>query len=62
MTTEGWDSVEPIAQDYYDLTDLTLAIQAAKEMCAEWSYEDDPHGYCHVRSILLRLIEAASRP
>ena len=57
--TTGWDSIEPAAQIYYDRAeDLDFAITVAKEKCAEWSYAEDAHGYCHERSILQRLIRA----
>jgi hypothetical protein len=58
--TTGWDVVVPAAQVYYDRAeDLDFAIVVAKEKCAEWDYVEDPHGYCHERSVLQRLIRAA---
>jgi hypothetical protein len=56
-TTLGWDAVAPAARLYYD-RNVEDAVEVAKEMCAEWSYEDDPHGYCHYRSVLVTLIQA----
>lgn len=44
---------------FYPGITLELAIQAAREQIEEWSYEDDPDGYCHQRPILMRLVEAA---
>lgn len=57
----GWtyEVVQP-ARPYYDSLDLATAIQSAKEQVEEWSYAEDAHGYCHERSVLVRLIEAAS--
>lgn len=55
----GWDSVEPKARVYYERAeDLDFAIVVAKEMCAEWDYSEDPHGYCHTRSVIQRLVRA----
>jgi len=51
--------IAPAAQPWYDRMNLPLAIDVAKEMIDEWDYESDAHGYCHVRSVLLRLVEAA---
>jgi hypothetical protein len=49
------------AQPYYDRLTTKDAIQIAKERIEEWNYNADPHGYCHDRSVLLRLTEAAVR-
>jgi hypothetical protein len=56
----GWtyEVAEP-ARPYYDRLDTATAIIIAKEMVDEWSYEANAHDYCHVRSVLVRLIEAA---
>jgi hypothetical protein len=51
--------VNPAAKSYYDRMTLELAIQIAKERIEEWSYNDDPHGYCHERPVLIALIAAA---
>lgn len=53
--------IETRARDYYDLLDVEVAIRVAKERIEEWSYEDDPHGYCHTRPVLVRLVQAAER-
>lgn len=50
--------VHPNAQDYYDRMTLESAVAIAKEVIAEWSYDEDPHGYCHRRAVLARLVEA----
>lgn len=55
-TTEGWNVVEPRARPYYDRLTIDDAIVIAKETCAEWSYADDAHGYCHDRSVLVVLV------
>ena len=51
--------IVPAAQPFYDRETTELAIQAAKETIEEWDYAKDPHGYCHDRSMLLRLVQAA---
>jgi hypothetical protein len=53
--------IDPRARTYYDRTTLESAIQSTKERIEEWSYEEDPHGYCHVRPELIKLVEAAER-
>lgn len=57
-TTQGWDAVEPAAALYYDRLTVDDAVLQAKEVCAEWSYAEDAHGYCHDRSMLVTLIRA----
>lgn len=54
---DNGDYVIPITQPYYDRMTTEAAIQMAREMIAEWSYADDPHGYCHVRPMLMLLLE-----
>jgi hypothetical protein len=62
-TTTGWDEVAVPARPYYDRLATEEAVLIAKEMCAEWSYAEDPHGYCHTRSVLVALIAAVeNRP
>lgn len=51
--------VRPEASDYYERTTLDFAIKVAKERIEEWSYDDDPHGYCHERPVLVALVRAA---
>jgi len=51
--------IVPAAQPWYDQMTLSLAVAVASEMVDEWDYEQDPHGYCHVRTVLARLVEAA---
>ena len=50
--------VHPAAKGYYERTTLDLAIQATRERIEEWSYEADPHGYCHERALLVALLSA----
>jgi hypothetical protein len=54
--------IEPAARPWYDRLTLSTAIIMACETIDEWSYEQDAHGYCHDRSVLLRLVEAARVP
>lgn len=54
----GQAVIAPAAQPWYDSMTLPLAVEVAAEMVDEWDYESDPHGYCHERSVLLRLVEA----
>lgn len=51
--------IHPAARSYYDRQTLASAIEDARTWIEEWSYESDPHGYCHFRPILIRLVEAA---
>jgi hypothetical protein len=51
--------IVPVTASYYDRETLADAVQAAKEMVEEWDYATDPHGYCHFRPMLVRLIQAA---
>lgn len=51
--------IAPAAQFYYDRMTLANAIEIAKEMIDEWSYDEDRLGYCHDRPVLVRLVEAA---
>jgi hypothetical protein len=53
--------IVPAAQPWYDQLTLESAIVQASEMIDEWDYEQDAHGYCHDRSVLLRLVEAAKQ-
>ncbi len=48
----------PAAQGYYDRETVEDAVATAKEMVEEWDYAADPHGYCHVRPVLVRLVQA----
>lgn len=43
---------------YYGRMTLDHALADTKTMVEEWSYQDDPHGYCHVRPMLIALVEA----
>lgn len=36
------------------------AVEIARERIEEWDYEEDPHGYCHERSVLIALVEAVT--
>jgi hypothetical protein len=51
-------SVPP--EDAYAL-DYATARAAAEERVAEWSYRDDPHGYCHERPVLVALLARIDR-
>jgi hypothetical protein len=44
---------------YLDRMSAEDARQIAREKVAEWDYAADPHGYCHDRPVLVRLLEAA---
>lgn len=48
------------ARPWYDRSTLESAVESARERIEEWSYEDDPHGYCHTRPMLVKLVEAAA--
>jgi len=52
-----YEVAEP-ARPYYDRMTLDMALADTKTQIEEWSYEDDPHGYCHFRSMLVALVEA----
>lgn len=56
--TAGWDSVEPGAESYYERLTVDSAVTILKEMCAEWSYAEDPHGYCHERAPIQTVLRA----
>lgn len=58
--------VDPRALEYYDrrvrasvAENLDLAIEAGKELIEQWTYEEDPHGYCHDRPLLILLVRTA---
>jgi hypothetical protein len=56
-----WLKVDPRAWVYYN-RELDV-VQAAKEKCTEWSFDQDSHGYCHDRVVLqglLRKIETVN--
>lgn len=57
MTAWTYEVAEP-ARPYYDRMTLDAALADVKTMVEEWSYEDDAHGYCHVRPMLVALVEA----
>lgn len=40
---------------------IEQALTTARERCEEWSYEEDPHGYCHDRPELVALIKEVER-
>lgn len=56
-----WKLIHPAAQPYYDRTTADRALVYVKERCAEWSYEQDAHGYCHFRSADVALIAEVER-
>lgn len=49
--------VDPRALSYYAEVSLDTALAIARERIEEWSYDDDPHGYCHERPVLMRLVQ-----
>ena len=53
--------IVPATRTYYDRLSLGDAVQIARERIEEWDYEQDPHGYCHERPVLVRLVEALER-
>jgi hypothetical protein len=53
--------IDPRAQRYYDRMTTEAAIQAARERIEEWDYDSDPHGYCHERPMLVRLVQEITR-
>lgn len=58
--TKGQDiEIAEAARPYYSLP-LADAMQIARENIDEWSYEEDPHGYCHDRSVLVALYQAVA--
>lgn len=44
-------------RDFYDVN-LAFAIEVTRERIEEWDYEDDAHGYCHDRPVLIALLHA----
>lgn len=69
---EGWPDVVPqvatprphpfggMYPQYYP-ADLGLAFQATRERIDEWDWDEDPHGYCHERPLLVTLLREISR-
>lgn len=45
---------------FYPL-DTETAITIARERINEWSWDEDAHGYCHDRAVLIALVEAAEQ-
>ncbi len=37
--------------------DTPTAIEIALEMIEEWNYQENPHGWCHDRTVLIALVE-----
>lgn len=58
MTWEEFyrQQTNPNAEPWYGRLSRESAIIMAREQVEEWSYEDDAHGYCHNRSVLMRLL------
>jgi len=54
-------TVQPGTENYYDRMTLQAALADTITMIQEWNYSQDPHGYCHFRPMLIRLVEAAER-
>lgn len=54
--------IVPATARYYERETLEGAVQTAKEMIEEWDYAADPHGYCHTRPMLVRLVQAIEQP
>lgn len=55
-------TIEPGTEGYYTRKTLKSAVAQAKEMIEEWDYVYAPHGYCHERPMLIRLVEAIEGP
>ncbi len=66
----SWEEYYPTrvthgTERYYERTTLELALGVARDWIDEWDYNQDAHGYCHERSIIMRLlyaIENGERP
>ena len=59
-----WDvEIDPRAGKYADphRYDAESSIDSAMEKVIEWSYDDDPHGYCHDRAVLIGLLQEIER-
>ena len=54
-------TIAPGTERYYERMTLEDALADTITTIEEWSYADDPHGYCHFRPMLIRLVEAAER-
>ncbi len=48
--------MDPRAGRYNEPLDLDFAVMVAKERIEEWSWAEDPHGYCHERTVLIALL------
>lgn len=49
--------IQPRTKSYYDRVSIEDSLAISKEMIEEWSYSDDPHGYCHTRPVLMCLVK-----
>lgn len=58
MTTKI--EINPRAQRWYDY-EPEFYIQSAREWVEDWEYEEDAHGYCHHRSIVVGLLREIER-
>jgi hypothetical protein len=56
LATTGYTAEE--AERLYPPPSVADARQIAREMVEEWEYEQDPHGYCHVRPMLISFLRA----
>jgi len=49
------------AEREYPPPPIAYAVELAREMIDEWDYDADPHCYCHVRPMLIALVNEVSR-
>lgn len=48
----------PTFPGYPAVRDLDFALEVALEQIEEWDHDEDPHGWCHQRPILITLLAA----
>ena len=51
-------AMDPRSGKYAEPMDVALAVTILSEMADEWSWDDDPHGYCHTRRPIVALLNA----
>lgn len=54
-----WEQ-DPRAGRYNEPITTEFAVTVATEMIQEWSWDEDAHGYCHTRPILIALVDAVA--
>lgn len=57
MSTPSFE-IAPGTEQYYKRMTLDAALADTITMIEEWSYYEDAHGYCHIRPMLIGLVEA----